>query len=174
MGNSEPHLEERRHYLFGPFTLDIERRVLHRRGEEVALRSKSFEVLAYLVDHPGELVTKVALMEAVWADTAVTDNSLAQCIVEIRRALDDDSQHLIRTIARRGYLFAAPVTLQLPELPRQQAVAPVEPRLEPVPPPRSRRLRRQHATLAGALVLAACAVGAGARINRRRSSASNS
>src|SRR4051794_35552504 len=98
-------------------------------------------------------------MEAVWADIAVTDNSLAQCIVEIRRALDDDSQQLVRTIARRGYLLPVRVTMQVPESPRQQAVAPVEPRLVPVPLPRPRRLRRQYATFTAALILA-CAVGA--------------
>src|SRR3954465_15846457 len=97
--------------------MDVERRVLRRNGLEVTLRPKSFDVLAHLVDHHGHVVTKVALMERVWAKTAVTDNSLAQCIVDIRRALDDDSQRLIQTVARRGYMFMAPVTTAISEVP---------------------------------------------------------
>src|SRR5689334_23302347 len=116
-----PHSGERirRQYSFGDFTLDLQRRLLRRGGDEVTLRSRSFDVLAYLVDHHGQLVTKSALMEAVWADTAVTDNSLAQCMVEIRRALEDDGQQLIRTVARRGYQFAAPISTPPVEFPRQ-------------------------------------------------------
>ena len=52
------------------------------------------------MDHRGRLVTKTALIGAVWPDAAITDNSLAQCLVEIRRALEDDSQRVIRTVAR--------------------------------------------------------------------------
>src|SRR5207249_1107654 len=66
--------------------------------------------LTYLVERHGRLVTKAELIDAIWPDAAVTDNSLAQCLAEIRRALDDDGQQTIRTVARRGYLFAAPVT----------------------------------------------------------------
>jgi eukaryotic-like serine/threonine-protein kinase len=77
---------------------------------ELPLRPKSFEVLACLVERHGHLVTRAELIEAVWPGTAVTDNSLTQCLVEIRRSLNDDAQQLIRTVARRGYLFAAPVT----------------------------------------------------------------
>src|SRR4051794_31295190 len=91
-----------------------------RRGlEELKLRPKSFEVLTYLVEHHGRLVTKRALMDSIWSDTATTDNSLAQCMTEIRQALNDDSQTSIRTIARRGYVFAAPVITTLRDNPRQ-------------------------------------------------------
>ena len=77
--------------------------MLRRGSEEVPLRPKSFAALTYLVEHHGQLVTKSALIEAVWPNTAVGDNSLAQCLFDIRRALGDDSQQLIRTVARRGY-----------------------------------------------------------------------
>ena len=92
--------------------LVIQPTVLHGWGVDdnanELLRAKTFEVLTYLVERPGRLVTKIELIEAVWPDAAITDNSLAQCLVEIRRALGDDSQQLIRTVARRGYVFAAP------------------------------------------------------------------
>jgi DNA-binding winged helix-turn-helix (wHTH) protein/Tol biopolymer transport system component len=66
-------------------------------------------VLVYLIERHGRLVSKRELTDAVWPDTAVMDNSLAQCLVEIRRALADESQQLIRTVARRGYVFTASV-----------------------------------------------------------------
>jgi DNA-binding winged helix-turn-helix (wHTH) protein/Tol biopolymer transport system component len=110
-----------RQYCFGEFTLDVEAGFLRRGLEEVNLRPKSFEVLTYLLGRHGRLVTKRALMDSIWPDTMTTENSLAQCLTEIRRALNDDSQILIRTVARRGYVFAAPVTTSLREAPRQFA-----------------------------------------------------
>jgi DNA-binding winged helix-turn-helix (wHTH) protein/Tol biopolymer transport system component len=101
----------RRQYRFGAFVLDLDTGFLRRNGQDVPLRPKSFDVLTYLVVHHGKLVTKNELVEAVWPDTAVTDNSLSQCLFEIRRALDDDSQTAIRTVARRGYVFDMPVSM---------------------------------------------------------------
>lgn len=126
MGTPESYSAEqlRRQYSFGEFTLDLDGGFLRRSGEEVALRPKSLEVLTYLVEHHGRLVTKAVLIEAVWPDTAVADNSLPQCLVEIRRALGDESQQLIRTVARRGYLFTARITTPLLEFPEQPVVAP--------------------------------------------------
>ena len=111
MSSVDPHLGQRpgRQYSFGEFTLDLDRGVLRRSSEEVPLRPKSFEALTYLVEHHGHLVAKSALIDAVWPDTAVGDNSLAQCLFDIRRALGDDSQQIIRTVARRGYIFTPPV-----------------------------------------------------------------
>ena len=124
--SGEPHPEERlrREYSFRNFTLDLQSGVLRRNGDEITLRHKSFDVLACLVEHHGRLVTKAALMEAVWPNTAVTDNSLAQCLVEIRRALGDDSQQLIRTVARRGYIFTASVSTPVVEISRTWVGAP--------------------------------------------------
>src|ERR1022692_4241823 len=114
-----------RQYRFGDYKLDLERGFLRRGDEEVTLRAKSFEVLTYLVERHGRLVTKTELIEAVWRDAAVTDNSLAQCLMEIRRALDDDAQELVRTVARRGYIFVAPVTTPVVEFPQpKRACAP--------------------------------------------------
>ncbi len=106
-----------RQYCFGDFILDLEHGFLFRRGEEVPLRPKSLEVLAYLVERHGRLVGKEELIAAVWADTATTDNSLAQCLLEIRRALGDDSQQFIRTVPRRGYVFNSPITAPVSERP---------------------------------------------------------
>lgn len=96
-------------YRFGDFTLDLEAGLLTRKGNVVSLRNKSFEVLRYLVERHGRLVTKTELLDAVWGDTAVTENSLTQCLTEIRRMLEDDAQQMVRTVARRGYIFTAPI-----------------------------------------------------------------
>lgn len=97
-------------YRFGAFTLDLERGFLRRDDADVPLRPKAFDALAYLVERHGRLVTKAELIAAVWPATSVTDNSLSHCLLEIRRALGDDGQQLIKTVARRGYVFAAQVT----------------------------------------------------------------
>jgi DNA-binding winged helix-turn-helix (wHTH) protein/tetratricopeptide (TPR) repeat protein len=89
---------------FGDFVLDRERGALLHHGNEVRLRAKSLDVLGYLVRHPGRLIAKRELMAAVWPDVAVTDDSLVQCLVEIRRALGDH-QAWIHTSRGRGYRF---------------------------------------------------------------------
>jgi len=96
-------------FQFGKFVLDVTRGCLLKAGEEVKLRPKVYETLKYLVEHPGRLISKQELMQAVWPDTFVTDDSLVQCTLELRRALDDRSQHLLKTVPRRGYLFTATI-----------------------------------------------------------------
>jgi predicted ATPase/DNA-binding winged helix-turn-helix (wHTH) protein len=96
-------------YQFGEFTLDVVRGCVLKAGEEIKLRPKVYETLKYLVEHPGRLIGKQELMQAVWPDAFVTDDSLVQCTLELRRALDDRSQQLLKTVPRRGYLFTADV-----------------------------------------------------------------
>ncbi|NGO50314.1 winged helix-turn-helix domain-containing tetratricopeptide repeat protein [Allomesorhizobium camelthorni] len=76
-------------------------------GKAVDLRSQSAEVLSVLAARPGEIVSKDALMQAVWADTFVTDDSLTQCIADIRRALGDDEHVIVQTLPKRGYRLNA-------------------------------------------------------------------
>jgi predicted ATPase/DNA-binding winged helix-turn-helix (wHTH) protein len=96
-------------YQFGEFTLDGARGCVLKAGKEIRLRPKVYETLKYLVEHPGRLIGKQELMQAVWPDAFVTDDSLVQCTLELRRALDDRSQQLLKTVPRRGYLFTAEV-----------------------------------------------------------------
>src|SRR5260370_37222429 len=120
LSRAEPYSgESRRQYCFGVFTLDLDVGFLRCGNEEVALRPKSFEVLAFLVERHGRLVSREELMRAVWPDVAVTDEGVTKCIADIRRAVEDDAQQLIRTVARRGYMFTAPVTTPAVEFPRQ-------------------------------------------------------
>jgi predicted ATPase/DNA-binding winged helix-turn-helix (wHTH) protein len=96
-------------YQFGDFTLDVTRGCVLKAGEEIKLRPKVYETLKYLVENPGRLIGKGELMQAVWPGAFVTDDSLVQCTLELRRALDDRSQQLLKTVPRRGYLFSAEV-----------------------------------------------------------------
>ena len=92
-------------YRFGEFTLDTSRGVLLDNGVEVVLRPQSVMVLQVLLENHGRLVSKDELHDRVWGQKAVTDDSLAQCLVDIRRALRDTDKKLVRTLPRRGYLF---------------------------------------------------------------------
>ncbi|GAA4868658.1 winged helix-turn-helix domain-containing protein [Luteimonas vadosa] len=96
-------------YRFGDFTLDLERGAVLRAGEELKLRPKAFEVLRYLVEQHGRLVGKDELLDAVWSPVVVTEDSVTQCLMEIRQALDDHDHSLIRTVPRRGYIFEGAV-----------------------------------------------------------------
>ncbi len=95
---------------FESFTLDLERLCLDGPSGHLDLRRKSFEVLRYLVEHSGRVATKEELVEAVWPDVTVGDESLTQCISEVRRALGEESHRIIKTVPRRGYLFDVPVS----------------------------------------------------------------
>ena len=77
-------------------------------GAPVALRPQAFAVLRYLAENPDRLVTKDELMAAVWQGVAVTDDSLVQCIHDIRRALGDEAHAVLRTVSRRGYRLVPP------------------------------------------------------------------
>src|SRR6267378_3932658 len=92
-------------YWFDEFALDLTRGCLLRGHEEIKLRPKSFEALKYLVENNGRLISKDELIHAVWIDTAVTDDSLVKCLKDIRHALSDETQQIIKTVPRRGYIF---------------------------------------------------------------------
>lgn len=110
---SEPELQAQpvasRGYVFDEFMLDLDRGCLWRAGREIKLRYKSFEALKYLVERSGRLVSKEEMLQALWPEAFVTDDSLVQCLIEVRRALGDDAHRYVKTIPRRGYLFDAPV-----------------------------------------------------------------
>jgi TolB-like protein len=95
---------------FEGFSLDLDRLCLHGPTGQADLRRKSFEVLRYLAGHAGRVVTKEELIKAVWPDVTVGDESLTQCVSEVRRALGHRGQHIIKTIARRGYLMDVSVS----------------------------------------------------------------
>jgi Transcriptional regulatory protein, C terminal len=74
------------------FCLDFENAQLWLGDEEVYIKGKSFDLLSYFVDHPGHLLTKAALLDAVWPEVAVSDSMPATSVVELRRALGDSAR----------------------------------------------------------------------------------
>jgi formylglycine-generating enzyme required for sulfatase activity/DNA-binding winged helix-turn-helix (wHTH) protein len=95
---------------FDRFALDLTRGRLRAGDQDIELRPKAFEVLCYLAENAGRLVLKQELYEAVWPDVTVSDDSIVQCIGELRHKLGDDDRRMIKTVSRRGYLFDAAVS----------------------------------------------------------------
>jgi DNA-binding winged helix-turn-helix (wHTH) protein len=98
-------------FVFGEFTLDVDRRQLRLRADDIRLTPKAFDVLHLLVVHAPKVLSKETILERAWADTFVTDGSLSTVIGEIRIALADDARaaRFIRTCYGVGYAFAADV-----------------------------------------------------------------
>jgi len=101
----------RNSFQFDLFTLDLERMCLRCPSGQVDLRPKSFDVLRFLLEHSDRIVTKEELIPAIWPNVTVSDESLAQCISEIRRSLGDTSHRIVRTIPKRGYMVCVPVSV---------------------------------------------------------------
>lgn len=96
---------------FAGFELDQQRAELRGPdGESIRLRPKPFAMLNMLAANTGRIVSKQELMEAVWPNIHVGEDSLFQCIREIRAALGDDQRRLIKVASGRGYLFEAEVS----------------------------------------------------------------
>jgi len=102
---------EQRFYGFNGFYLDsIERRLLESDGKLISLSSRAFDVLHYLVKHPGEDVDKGTIMAAVWPHTIVEENNLNQAVAALRKTLGEipDKHRFILSIYARCYRFIAP------------------------------------------------------------------
>ena len=101
----------RRFYEFGPFRLDPNRHRLLHHGEVIALSPKAIQTLTLLVQNPGKLLEREALMEALWPNTIVEDANLTVAISQLRKAFNQscDIGEFIQTIPRVGYRFVADV-----------------------------------------------------------------
>src|SRR4051812_39412988 len=98
-------------YQFEGFVLDLVRgALLDAKGVEVPLRAKSFDLLCLFVTNAGRLLDREAINQAIWSDVVVTDDAITQCVRDIRRAIGDVHRRILKTVARRGYIFAATVT----------------------------------------------------------------
>ncbi len=119
-------------FRFAGFELDLQRAEL--RGSDrraIKLRPKTFEMLRLFATNPGRVLSKKELMEGIWPNIHVGEDSLFQCIREIRSALGDDRREMIKLVSGRGYLFAAEVlhgpaeTPALPEATSPDTTLPV-------------------------------------------------
>jgi len=99
-------------YAFEGFRLDAQHRVLSRaKGESIPLAPKAFDTLLYFVERPGQLITKRALLEAIWPHVIVEENNLNQVISGLRRVLGETAgeHRFIVTAPGQGYRFVAEV-----------------------------------------------------------------
>ncbi len=127
-------------YEFGGFRLDSGQRMLiDGAGKAVALAPRVFDTLLYLVENAGELVEKNALIDAVWPDVTVEENSLSQNISTLRRTLGDKTgdNRFIVTAPGRGYRFVAKVSIAADDInvsadDAQPAAKPLAPALDKV------------------------------------------
>jgi DNA-binding winged helix-turn-helix (wHTH) protein/tetratricopeptide (TPR) repeat protein len=117
-------------YRFGPFELRTRDYTLTRGGEAVHVTPKAFDTLRLLVERHGELVTKQALMEALWPDAMVEEANLSVQIAALRKVLGDSDGRgrYIETVPKRGYRFIADVesSASAPETQRTVAVLPLK------------------------------------------------
>ncbi len=100
-------------FQFGKFQIDAPARTLRREEAIVKLNSRAFDVLLYLVQNPGKVLTRDELLKNVWPDTFVDEHSLEQSISLLRRALEErpgDNSYIV-TLPGRGYQFVSPVRL---------------------------------------------------------------
>lgn len=158
---------------FGGVCVDFDRGELGVDGSTVRLRPKTFALLACLASHPGRLLSKDELMQAVWPGVVVTDDSLVQCVSEVRAALGPTRQSWIRTVPRRGYLLDAELSHDShdPHDPHDPHVAaevdasgsaPQLAAVDHVPSSRPASRSRRRAIAAGAVALAGLVLGWGA------------
>jgi DNA-binding winged helix-turn-helix (wHTH) protein/tetratricopeptide (TPR) repeat protein len=104
-------------FRFAGFELDPQRAELRGSGgEAIKLRPKSFDMLQVFAANAGRVLSKRELIDAVWPNVHVGDDSLFQCIREIRAVLGDDQRQLIKLVSGRGYLFEAEVSSEATEL----------------------------------------------------------
>jgi TolB-like protein/DNA-binding winged helix-turn-helix (wHTH) protein/predicted Zn-dependent protease len=172
---------------FKTFHLDAANHILGRDGERVPIAPKAFDVLAYLVEHAGRLVTQDEILEALWSGTYVNPEVLRKYILEIRRALGDrpDKPEFVETLPKRGYRFIAPVvdesTVEPPDLPpapvmKERAIGETvgspTARSEQESPSDKRRLW-QVAIILVVAVIAAAAIAGYLRVVRPRASAAS-
>src|SRR5215471_13652066 len=99
-------------YEFDGFQLDTTKRLVRRLdGTLVPLTSRVFETLLYMVEHRDTVLDKERIMEAVWPDSIVEENNLAQAISKLRQVFGETpgSHNYIVTVPGRGYRFVAEV-----------------------------------------------------------------
>lgn len=98
-------------FEFGPCRLDVAERALHNEGAPtIQFTGRPLELLLYMLERPGKLLTKQELMDAVWSNVIVGENSLNQAVSALRRALGE--RRFIETVPGVGYRFVADVQLR--------------------------------------------------------------
>ena len=110
------HSVDARNFEFDGFRLDAAKREITGPAGVLDVHSRAFDVLLFMVERPGELLDKAAILKAVWPTSVVEEGNLSRCIFELRRALGDTAAdpRFIATIPGRGYQFVAQVRAASP------------------------------------------------------------
>jgi len=141
---------------FGSFELDLQEGKLTKTGARIRLQQQPFRILALLLEHPGELVTREEIRQKLWSDNTFVefDAALNTTVRKLREALNDsaDNPRFVETVPRRGYRFIGPVASP----PEPQAVAPI----------RSRVRRQRYLWLAATLIGAGAVIGGLSHLRR--------
>ncbi|MGI4953274.1 MAG: winged helix-turn-helix domain-containing protein [Janthinobacterium lividum] len=116
-------------YRFDEFSISGHRGTLQNaHGQEVPLRPKALALLQLLLERPGRLAPREELLETLWPNTTVSDDSLTQCVSDLRQAFGPRAPHILRTLPRRGYILCADVEqLDAPAQPRAPRPQTAEP-----------------------------------------------
>lgn len=135
---------------FGPYCFDLLTAQLRRGKQSVKLTAKALAALQYLVERPGQLVTKNELLTAIWPEVVVGDPALTVCIGRLRKALQDNAKkpHYIETVHRQGYRFIGNVTRNQESVISSQQAGNNEPTLTTEPWSLTSRLVGREAELA--------------------------
>src|ERR1700749_3252232 len=101
-------------YVFGPFRANRSRRLLERGGEPVQIGGRAFDLLLYLLENSGRVISHQALTAAVWPNVAVGEMSLRYQITALRKVLGDAKPlyRCVINVAGRGYCFAIPISYE--------------------------------------------------------------
>jgi len=115
---------------FGVFEVDLRAGELRKGGLKIKLQEQPFQILAMLLEHPGEIITREEIQKKLWSEDTFVDfeHSLATAVKKLREALGDsaDNPRFVETLPRRGYRFIAPVDVgAIHELPPAGTAAPV-------------------------------------------------
>lgn len=141
------------------FRLDLLQSTLtDAAGRTVPLRPQSAAVLQLLGRHANQVVSKETLMHEIWGATVVTDDSLVQCIKEIRRALGDSAHHIIQTLPKHGYKLVVPARPAAPSV-QPLNLSDATPLGTDEPRPERRRSERRRSTLRPGMGLLGLAFG---------------
>ena len=153
---------------FADVRLDRRRAVLERNGAIVQVRPRTFALLCYLAENPNRVVSKDEILAAVWQRIAVSDDALTQTIKDVRRVIDDRDAAILRTIPKRGFLFAddsakepTPAdALEVGEAVEAQPAPETKPTAPETKPSEPKRRFLRAPVIVGIIALAVIAIGA--------------
>jgi TolB-like protein/DNA-binding winged helix-turn-helix (wHTH) protein len=152
---------------FADVRLDRRRAVLERNGSIVQVRPRTFALLCYLAENPNRVVSKDEILAAVWQRIAVSDDALTQTIKDVRRVIDDRDAAILRTIPKRGFLFAddtakEPIpadALEVGQAAETEPAPETRPTAPEASPPEPKRRFLRAPVIVGIIALAFIAVG---------------